>query len=915
MLDQIEVVLTRKSTRPDELRALASDLKQLALTDLKQAVTIAERLASLPVADDALAVDLLTARAHVLSYATRFDDATSLLTQAARIADRTGDIGALAQVRLTAVQPLARAGRFEEAQHAAEAACDAFSARDDSIGQGKSKLNLGIVLRMRGLPSDALQAFNAALPMLAEEPLLLGALFSNRAEAMLDLDLFGEAEESFLAAREAFSTAGNEHGAAIVEGNLADLFAREGRLDAALERFELARQHFEASGATADVARLDAESAEAMAMLGARDAAITTLSQCLPQLSTAGLVREWRRGQFALAWCLLTGGHDGSARDVIHALLGNLGPEEPVLRAQCELVLAVLDIRFGRAATSDRASAILEALGDRPLRLAQAHAWLADAMIRAGNFDRADTHLQALGASRLAMSMSALRAQHGHLSGRLLQARKKTAEAAEVLREAMLEAERIRGALRADRWRTACGQSWRDAYLDAMSASLDSGDVGNALDALERVRGRSLHEAMGSQALARAQDPELHEKLEALNVQYARLEADGDASSMAAKIAQLEDGIERLRIRRDAVGQPRPLSVDPLPLETIRERLPRGAAILEYFQEGRDVGVFVLRSDGVRVHRCIAGEQQVRSGLSRLLFAVEFAVDDEAERRASGEGEEVGPRNESEQRANSQLWRSAADNLSRLLLHPLAPDLEGIDTLAISRPASLEGVPWAALPWGESMLLAQFVVRSTPSASVAVRPRESVSLSDVLAVGVDDALAPRMGEEAALVAQQTIGHALIGRDATTKRVLAAIETADVVHLATHCVFSPRHPMASRLKLADRWLSAYELAAAIRPGARIVLAGCETGRAGGVNTEDRTGLVSALLANGAAEVLSTHWPLHDSSAARIFEAMYAQLTSGSAASLAQALGRAQLQAEREGMSPWHFAALHVTGGMT
>lgn len=896
-LDQLEDLLLGDASagpsRHEDICALAGELKQLALTDLKRAIDIADRLAGLRCERGLAAVELRSARAHVLCYANRFDDATDLLAQAADIARREGDTAALAQVRLTAVQPLARAGRLEDAQRAAEGARDAFASCRDDLGLGKSLLNLGIVRRMRGQPGEALATFDAALALLADQPMLLGALASNRAEALLDLDRFGPAESAFVSALEAFSAAGNAHGVAIVEGNLADLFARRGRLDAALERFERARRHYLASGATADVARLDAECAEAMAALGAHDAAILTLGQCLPALEVAGLAREWRRGQFALSLCLLAGSHDLAARAVLEPLGDRLGDDEPVLRAQCAIALAVLALKERAPAAPERAAEALRLLGERPARLALAHAWLADALLRAGDLDAAQGHVDALGSNPVASNLAALRAQASHLRGRLWRARGEPGRALEHLREAMLGAERIRGAVRADRWRIACGQSWRDAYLDTMSAALDTGDRDVAFDALERVRGRSLLESLGSRAARPAQSDALRESLDALNVAYSRLDRGEDAPDLAAKIAQLQDAVERERARADAPhGGPRATG-QPLPASAIAQRLPVDAAVLEYFLEGGRVGVFIMRRDGLRVLRNMCDEATVSHALARTSFAI-----DQDDPGAAG------------------LWDAGTLALADALVCPVLASLEGTRTLAICPPASLEMVPWPALPIGDRPLVERFDLLATPSATAAVTIGQTRAPGGTLAVGVPDERAPGMEAEARTVARLMSGRSLVGADASASRVLGAIGHAGLVHLATHCVFSPRHPMASRLELADRWLGAHELADAVRPGARCVLAGCETGRVGGVNTEDRTGLVNALLASGASEVLSARWPLHDATAAWLFEALYGRLAraSGDGCTLAMALCLAQRLAAREGTAPWRYAALHVTGGL-
>lgn len=898
LLDQLDGLLADARSLDDraDVRVLAGELKALVLGDLRRAVEVADRLAWARCEDPRLRVELLSARAHVLCYANRFEEAGALLDEAGRAAQSAGDDAALGQVRLTAVQPLARGGRLAEAQASAESACMAFGRVGDDVGRGKAMLNLGIVLRMRSCPHEALGLFDSALALLHDHPMLLGALSSNRAEALLDLDRFGEAESAFLRALDAFERAGNGHGAAIVEGNLADLYSREGRLDAALERFALARRRFETHGAPADVARLDAESAEALASLGARDEAIRALGQCLDELESAGLPREWRRARLGLASCLLAGReHARSARGVLEGLLASLGDEEPLLAAQCRVYLAALAALAGDAERADACWALaLAGLADRPVRLAHAHAWLASAWLHAGEADRARAHLLVLESDPASRGLAALRAHAAHLRGRLHRLEGDARASAESLRRAMGEAEAIRGTLRADRWRIACGQSWRDVYMDTMASGLDLGDHAVAFEAIERLRGRSLLDAMGSpRAALDGGDGQLLAARDALNVYYSMLEGSADADgTIRGKIADLEDAVARLGARAEAVSPGRRLVGDPKSLEACLDSIRPDSALLLYFVEGPTVGVMVLRQGHVRVHRGLATLDELERVLGRLGLLLADAYDIE------------GP------------WNALATSLASALLEPLARDIEGVTALGLSVPGVLGEAPWPAMPLGGAALVehASLVMMPSVSASMMLGEPVSAGVGHALAVGVRDDLAPRMEGEAQRARRAWgKGELLVGEAASSAGVLDALARADLAHLATHCVYSPRHPLSSRLRLHDRWISGHELAGAVRAGAVVVLAGCESGRSGGPSPEDRTGLVWSLLTHGASCVVSARWPLHDGVASRLF----AELYSGGvwpASGFAAGLARAQRALHRAGVPAWQWSCLQATGGI-
>ncbi|MCX5688672.1 MAG: tetratricopeptide repeat protein, partial [Planctomycetota bacterium] len=133
-----------------------------------------------------------------------------------------------------------------------------------------------------------------------DQPFVLAALLSNRAEALLDLHRYSEAFESFTHARECFSSAGAGRAAAIVEGNIADLCGRQGRLDEALEHFENARRHLGATAAPGDAARLEVERAETLLQIGLIAEARTAFEEAAQSLSGLGMAFEAARARFGI---------------------------------------------------------------------------------------------------------------------------------------------------------------------------------------------------------------------------------------------------------------------------------------------------------------------------------------------------------------------------------------------------------------------------------------------------------------------------------------------------------------------------------------------------------------------------------------------------------------------------------------
>src|SRR5690606_13453045 len=117
----------------------------------------------------------------------------------------------------------------------------------------------------------------------------------------------------------AFEQAGVARAAAIVEGNLADLMARQGRFHQALAYFERARRRLGQTDAPGDVARLEAERAETLAAAGLHQEAADCLCEVLGSLRRHGMAWEAARARAALGRALLRLGRQAEAEQTLAA--------------------------------------------------------------------------------------------------------------------------------------------------------------------------------------------------------------------------------------------------------------------------------------------------------------------------------------------------------------------------------------------------------------------------------------------------------------------------------------------------------------------------------------------------------------------------------------------------------------------
>lgn len=168
---------------------------------------------------------------------------------------------------------------------------------------------------------------------------------------------------------------------------------------------------------------------------------------------------------------------------------------------------------------------------------------------------------------------------------------------------------------------------------------------------------------------------------------------------------------------------------------------------------------------------------------------------------------------------------------------------------------------------------------------------------------------------------------MTGSGATRAAFLAQIaRPVSAIHLATHVLvpedrresgsivfgLSTTHPAGQE---SPQFLSTPEITALHVPGALVVMSGCSTGLDDPKAGAGLLGLTRAWLMAGATAVITTGWPVEDSSG-EIFARFYGFLASGDRGDPASALQHSQIEMIRSGRwlaSPSYWASYEVTGG--
>jgi tetratricopeptide (TPR) repeat protein len=240
------------------------------------------------------------------------------------------------------------------------------------------------------------------------------------------------------------------------------------------------------------------------------------------------------------------------------------------------------------------------------------------------------------------------------------------------------------------------------------------------------------------------------------------------------------------------------------------------------------------------------------------------------------------------------------------LLLGAARDHVGDGPVIVVPPGRLNAVPWALLP-----SLSGREVSVAPSARSWLRARQATPFGREKVVLVSgpglDAARAEVGTLAAEYGRATV---LAGGDATTARVLGALDGAGLAHIAAHGVFRADSPMFSSLRLADGPMTVHDVERLGRAPYRLILPSCESGRLAPAGADELLGLASALLPLGTAGIVASVAQVGDRAAAPLMLALHRRLRGN--ASLAAALRGARADVGTDdpelAAAGWSFIAL-------
>jgi tetratricopeptide (TPR) repeat protein len=218
---------------------------------------------------------------------------------------------------------------------------------------------------------------------------------------------------------------------------------------------------------------------------------------------------------------------------------------------------------------------------------------------------------------------------------------------------------------------------------------------------------------------------------------------------------------------------------------------------------------------------------------------------------------------------------ATAQRLDALLLAPLHI-ADGVEVVIVPT-GGLHGVAWSALP-----TIAGRTTTVAPSATIwlgaygPAGPRRAKPRTAIVA-GPD---LPGADDEVRQLRKLYPGaETLSGTEATAERVVAALERADLAHLAAHGRFRADSPLFSSIRLFDGPLTIYDLERLRRAPSTVVLSACDAGAVAVRTGDELLGTAAAMIGLGVRWVIAPVMAVPDEATTPFMLALHEGLRHG------------------------------------
>ena len=480
----------------------------------------------------------------------------------------------------------------------------------------------------------------------------------------------------------------------------------------------------------------------------------------------------------------------------------------------------------------------------------------------------------------------------------------RTNDALAASREAVRHIEEVRAELSDSELRSGYFEGKQGIYERAVNLALQAQHPDEAFDLAERGRSRTFLDLLGSQTtLSKGRTRALVDEEVRLRARLAEAQAQAqDSGEESDRVRAQIEALDRdyraflVRVRKESLEQASLMAVEPVTLPEIQALLPEGTTLLEYLVGDGGVVLWVVDRQRATVVQLPGDRQSLITQVRRFRGAIT-------------------------KQAPIADVQNQARGLYRRLLEPARKDIRG-DRVVIVPHGVLHYLPFVALRTSSGRWMVEdFSVSTLPSASVLryLAEKGMGASTRALVVGNPDLGAelalPWAEREARMVGQrEKDATVLVRADATEVQVKKLLETAGVVHLATHGELSEEDPLSSAVLLVpgggeDGRLEVREVFGLDMHARLVVLSACETGLGKLSRGDELVGLQRAFLYAGTPAVVTTLRKVDDKATFELVRSFYTRLEGTGSV---EALRQAQLETMRAFPHPSAWAAFGLSG---
>jgi tetratricopeptide (TPR) repeat protein len=795
------------------------------------------------------------------------DDAVRHLRRAVRIAERAELPLRAAEARMSLGRALLYTGDSRGAFREIDSAGTALT----GVAGARLQLQRAILLHHQHRLDEALDGYRSALVVFRRhgDRLWEARALNNRGLVHAYRGSLAAAEEDLAAAARLYEELDMDLGLAEVEHNIGWVAARRGDVPTALAYYDRSQERRRAQGVPLAYGLSDR--CELLLNVRLVVEARAAAEQAVSELARGSMELEISEARLMLAEAALVGGDFQTARAEAEAAAKAFArqrrPRWTALARYAAVRAAFLeDGPSAEGLGAARRSAT--ALGSAGWAVAALDAHLLAARIALA-LDAPAAARRALDHVRVGPREPVdLRVRAKHATALLALADGKRTRAYAALRAGVRLLDDYRVALGATELRTLVGEQVEQLAALGLRLALEDGEPARVLAWLEECRAGSL----GLRPVRPPDNDEIATDLAELRRIVAEAQegafGERDVRALRRRQAALEDSV-RQRTRR-APGGVRAAAEGRAHAE-LGDLLGERALISYLEAEGRLHAVTV--SGGTTRLHALGGAAEAREELDALRFALRRLA-----RRTTAEASRA---------AAAEAASHAAARLDDLLVRPLTAAIED-RPLVLLPTGALHATPWPIVP---SLTGRPLVAAPSAAAWAGAEARAGRARGKRVAIAAGPGLAFAAVEAHAVAALHGV-EPLLAEAATATAVLAALDGADVAHLAAHGSFRADNPLFSSIDLADGPLTVYDLESLGEAPALCVLSACDSGLSEVRAGDELMGLTATLLALGSATIVASVVTLPDETGTRLMTAFHRELAAGVAP--AEALVRAQAE---------------------